>query len=476
MLRTSQTFILLIALVLSALLTATAEAVAHAADCTLAALYNQPLFIRDGLPSPRAPTAPKFPFPQHVQYAAGTIKPNHRCQTQLDDDVRAFYAYWKRNYVVSAGTNGAGQQMYRIAFGHPRKQPEEFSATVSEGQGYGMVIMALMAGHDPHAQTIFDGFWYYSRAFPSGMDNRLMSWKIDNGQIVEGNGSAFDGDADIAYGLLLADAQWGSAGQINYKAEANTVITGILASTIGPDSSLPMLGDWTEPNGNSYSQYTPRSSDLMVSHFRAYRWVHNFTRWNSVIIASQEVIASLQQQHSPATGLLPDFIVNANATPQPAPPDFLEGPHDGHYHYNAGRVPWRIGLDALLNNDPVSKAQTQKMSHWIETAAGGNPQNIKAGYQLDGTPIGNYFTTFFAAPFGVAAMTNPDQQQWLNAIYDSVYDRQEEGYYEDTVTLLALLVMTGNFWDPTHPPCSVQRHQWRKKYRAFWPTCSSLRR
>ena len=52
------------------------------------------------------------------------------------------------------------------------------------------------------------------------------------------------------------------------------------------------------------------------------------------------------------------------------------------------------------------------------------------------------------AAFGVAAMTDPTQQVWLNAVYDTIAGLRED-YYEDSLALLALLVMTGNFWDPT---------------------------
>lgn len=45
-------------------------------------------------------------------------------------------------------------------------------------------------------------------------------------------------------------------------------------------------------------------------------------------------------------------------------------------------------------------------------------------------------------------MTEPSQQQWLDDLYDAVRGRFED-YYEDSVTLLCLLVMTGNFWDPS---------------------------
>ena len=39
------------------------------------------------------------------------------------------------------------------------------------------------------------------------------------------------------------------------------------------------------------------------------------------------------------------------------------------------------------------------------------------------------------------------QQAWLNAIYDAVRSAAQ-GYYEDSVTLQCLLIMTGNHWDP----------------------------
>ncbi len=65
----------------------------------------------------------------------------------------------------------------------------------------------------------------------------------------------------------------------------------------------------------------------------------------------------------------------------------LEGSDDGDYYHNAGRVPWRQGVDALLSGDPVSGQQTQKLALWVKAAAGGDPQGIAPGYLLDATPI-----------------------------------------------------------------------------------------
>ena len=227
--------------------------------------------------------SPQRPYPQHMTYAPGTIRPNQRTQAQLDDDVRSFYDHWKVNYLVAVP---GIPTRYRVSFGS-----EDPSRTVSEGQGYGMIIVALMAGYDPNARDIFDGLWYFVRDHPSNIDDRLMAWEVP--EDAGGEDSAFDGDADIAYGLLLADAQWDSQGTINYRAEAQQVITSIKESTIGPNSHLPMLGDWVDPNGTTYNQYTLRSSDFVPAHFRSYGRATGDTIWTDVLNATQSTISSL---------------------------------------------------------------------------------------------------------------------------------------------------------------------------------------
>ncbi|HEV7766944.1 MAG TPA: glycosyl hydrolase family 8 [Thermoanaerobaculia bacterium] len=363
------------------------------------------------------------------RYASGTILPSHRTRAQLDEDLRAYYAVWKTNFLKDAGPN-----LYRVSFGSTNP-----GRTVSEGQGYGMMIAALIAGYDPDARRIFDGLWRFARKYPSSADARLMSWQVPPGD----SDSAFDGDADIAYALLLAHSQWGSDGEIDYRAAAKIVIAGILESTIGPDSRLPMLGDWVNPNGEKYNQFTTRPSDFMPEHFRAFLRATGNPAWTRVIAETQALVTSLQSLHD--TGLLPDFVVRG----APAPAHFLEAETDGDYSYNAGRVPWRLGIDALLNGDAVSRTQARRISEWARVATNGDPLRLRGGYRLDGTmiPGRDYFTIFFAAPIGVAAMNEPAQQEWLNDVYDAVRARHED-YYEDSVTLLCMFAMTGNAWRP----------------------------
>jgi hypothetical protein len=402
--------------------------------------------------SPVLGAGEQHPFPQHVAYAPGTIRPNHQTAAQQDDAVRAYYDQWKAEYLTTENT--ADPSHWRVRFG---KTAPNRDITVSEGQGFGMIVVALMAGHDAEAQDIFDGLWSFVRANPSNIDPRLMGFKVPP-DVPGVTDSAFDGDCDIAYGLLLADAQWGSAGAVDYAGDAGTLITAILESTIGPVSRLPMLGDWTDPGGKKFNEYTPRSSDFILDHFRAFERAIGDPVWAEVVSASQDVIDALQARYTRNrqldlnTGLLPDFIKVSPTTllPKPARGGFLEGRFDGRYYYNAVRDPWRLGTDALLNDDARSLAATRLIATWSNLAAGGDPASIKGGYRLNGKPLpgSDYFSIVFAAPFGVAAMTDPAQQAWLNAIYDAVSTTHEE-YYEDSVTLLSLLVMTGNYWDPT---------------------------
>jgi endo-1,4-beta-D-glucanase Y len=388
--------------------------------------------------------AVNHPFGSHPSaYAAGSILPNHVSQAMLDQAVRDFYDAWKEEYVVQAC--GSGRYVVKAGVGGG-------NLTVSEAHGYGMMISALMAGHDPEAHAIFDGMVAYFREHPTATHDHLMSWN-QNGSCadVEGNDSASDGDLDIAFALLLADKQWGSCGAIDYAAEALAVLADIEDGEVDASGRYVLLGDWVDSGDLQYYPST-RSSDFMPDHLRSFAAASGGGVWADVLDHTYQVFDDLQTNFSPATGLLPDFIADPLGTPQPVAAGFLEGANDGAYDYNACRDPWRLATDFLVSGDARAKTAAQRITTWIRTATGGDPSAIRSGYQLDGDPSPgtDYLSMAFVAPLGVGAMADAANQAWLNDVWDLVVATplSAEGYYENTLKLLAMIAMSGNWWAP----------------------------
>lgn len=384
------------------------------------------------LPAGSAFAAVNKPFPQHTTYTSGTIKPNHVSQTALDNAVKSKWDAWKGTYLKPAGT-GKYYVKYNSA-----------GETVSEAQGYGMLFTVLMAGYDGNAQTYYNGLYNYYTAHPSSINPYLMSWKQNSSfQNVEGQNSATDGDMDIAYSLLLAHKQWGSSGTVNYLQAATNIINAIMNNDINQSQWTIRLGDWA--NSGSYNTAT-RPSDFMVNHFKAFQAATGDARWQNVTNKTYTLINSLYTGYSSTTGLLPDFVVYSNNTYKPAAANFLESQRDGDYNYNSCRVPWRITTDYLLTGDNRALSQLTQLNTWIKTKTGGTPGNIKDGYKLDGTTFGSYNSGAFYGPFGVGAMTSSVNQSWLNSLWSHTADSAAENYYEDSLKLFSMIVMSGNWW------------------------------
>lgn len=390
--------------------------------------------------------AQNYPFGSHVvPYAAG-ILPANSSQAELDAATAAFYDQWKAGYLRPACT--AGQ--YKVLF--------PGGGTVSEAHGYGMVILAIMAGYEPDAQTYFDGMYRYYHAHPSDNNPLLMAWNQGpDCRSRQGVDSATDGDLDIAFALLLADNQWGSDGDINYRQAALDMIDAILnyrSPDINPVTGYPLLGDWASPGDSHY--YGTRPSDFMPDHFLAFWSATGDDRWLSTYSGVLGLLGYMQATYSPDAGLIPDFVVNTQTgNPTPAPPNFLEGATDGAYSYNSCRVPMRIGMNYLVTGDPAAQAVLAPINQFFRSTTGDNPARVVDGYNLNGSRrSGTGFSLAFLAPLGVGAMSadsgGPGDQAWLDGVWAEVLRQPvtSGGYYENTLKLLSMIAMSGNWWLP----------------------------
>jgi endo-1,4-beta-D-glucanase Y len=381
------------------------------------------------------------PFPQHTSYHAGAILPSHISQQQMDNSVRIFYTEWKKRYIKE----GCSEGEYYIWFERAGNKQ-----CVSEGQGYGMIIVALMAGCDSAAHTVYDGLFRYYKAHPSKNSASLMAWaQVRHCRDLDKT-SATDGDMDIAWSLLLADAQWGSRGAIDYRGEARAMTGAILQQEINQQTFSVLLSNAVEYDSKDY--FDMRSSDFMPAHYRAFLTAAHDTSWNKVIDRNYNLFHALQTTYSPDAGLVPDFIQHINTGARPARAGYMESQYDGYYNYNACRVPWRIATDYLLYGDARAYRFVEKINHWIVETTGGNPDNISAGYSLAGDDMrSRHFEAMsFIASFAVAAMVDAKHQSWLNKIWDYIFSFgiAEFDYYDNSIKMIGILLLSGNYWAP----------------------------
>ncbi len=392
------------------------------------------------LASPASADPAARPFPFHTTYTAGVIKPTNVTQAKMDSTIKAYYAAWKTKYLRNSG-GGKYWVMYL-----PNK-------TVSEAHGYGMVLTAYMGD-----KAIFDSMFRYFKAHPSRVSPNLMAWKqaLKNNKMVnvEGADSATDGDLDIAYGLLLADVQWGSAGTIDYKAEALLILHDVLAQEVNAATSTLTPGDWASGSDANHT----RPSDFMTGHMLAFAKADtaNAAQWNAIHDKIAAIVNYQFAHGSKNTGLMPDFMVKQGANFVPVPGEYLESEHDGDFDYNACRTPWRLAISYIVNGRTDMLPALQKQAAWIRQKTGNNPANIKAGYYVrggtNGQPYVDYADLPFTAPFAVNAMTaGPAGQPWLNKLWTSIAGgdfAKTEDYYGDTIRLQVMLTVSGNWWMP----------------------------
>jgi endo-1,4-beta-D-glucanase Y len=360
----------------------------------------------------------------------------------MDDSVRSFYFQWKNRYIRKSQCSDS----YYVWSENAGKNHE----CVSEGQGYGMIIVALMAGADASSQVTFDRLLKYYLEHPSKRSKVLMSWAQRSVCGHDEESSASDGDIDIAYSLLLADAQWSSRGNVNYALKAKTIIAAIMDQEINAKTHSVLESNSIETDSRDY--FDMRSSDFIPSEFRSFYKAMKDKNWLITIDSCYTLFTHVQQKYSPDAGLVPDFIHEINRNPRPARKHYLESKYDGIYNYNASRVPWRIATDYIITGERRSKLFLEPINQWIRQTTNGNPDNISAGYTLQGDDLKsrNFEALSFISSFAVSAMTDATNQEWLNKLWDYMihFKLKDFDYFDNSIKMQTLIIISHNYWVP----------------------------
>ena len=173
-----------------------------------------------GTTPPRGPTPAangmNFPFPQNRELSRCVYPANY-----LNSDVTAAYAKFKTDTVTSNGANGF-RRIQRTA-SDPANMYTPASSTVSEGIAYGMLSRSTWARRPDAVRRPVEVL----AGAPEQQRPDELVRSAPTGTATPGMGAATDADEDIAFALVMADKQWGSAGSLNYlnlaKAQINNI-------------------------------------------------------------------------------------------------------------------------------------------------------------------------------------------------------------------------------------------------------------
>ena len=390
-------------------------------------------------PAPPLPGV-RFPFPQN-RMSAGCIYPTG----YRNEDVMTAYTRWKADTVTASGAGG------HLRIRRPLDPGLDKDSTVSEGIGYGMIIAVFM-----NDQPLFDELWKYEQTPAFLDDNGLMHWYISaDGQVVLGENGATDADEDMAFALLMADKQWGGSGSLgkSYLQHATDQITKIWNHEV-LDSKLAAAGDhFLDWNNINISYFAP-------AYYRLFKKSVTIpgADWDAVIKTAYDTIdiaLNNDRVHQQMNGLVPAWCASHGAPPDgvcspvPAPAGSAS-----NYQYDSCRTPFRIALDWCWFGEPRARSYLARTSAFF---SGVGAARIADGYALDGTPQPIYGadggqSAAFVGPAGVGAMSSATYQTFVDQAYAAVVTGKllvGGTYYDESWTVLSLLMMTGNFLDYT---------------------------
>jgi endo-1,4-beta-D-glucanase Y len=352
--------------------------------------------------------SPAKPFPQNAN--VGTCAPAAN-SPKFAQALAQAYARWTKTFVQ----------------GDKIVAPEQQGAITSEAMGYGMMIAAAMGD-----KAAFDKFHGYVKA-QGGTGSGLMTWK--NG----GSGSASDGDIDIAFALLMGDAQWGG-----YKAAADSMAAAILSQDLV--SNVIRGGSSFKDAPFNPSYFSPLAFRKFGATFSA-AVTENYRLVTANVTGTTSGVPT--DWANPSSGA-PSGAGSAQVTSE-----IVDG-NNGAMGYDAARVPWRLGLDACTGGGNTTALKAIVDLFAAKYDMGASIDLMKAGwYKTTGQPhpMSKDLQGSYIGPIGAGAMAMGNKPMHDRA-FRTMLDILESGdfnhtYFPSTVGLLTALMMSGNF--PTPP-------------------------
>ncbi len=295
--------------------------------------------------------------------------------------------------------------------------------TVSEGIGYGMIMMVYFSDTTLSYQPEFDKLWAYYNKY---LDQKgLMNWKIDGfGNAIE-SGSATDAEFDVAFALIMAHYQFGDQ---KYLKDATNLIEKIRINEMEANG-LHKPGDmWNDKRNPSY--VSPAAFELFIELFKD---LDQASFWKTALTRNYELLKNNQNL---STGLFSDWCLNDGSPAEDKNRGFLK-----HYGYNAARVPWRLAwANAWYGHQEAKTLLANLDARFLSSK---NAADIGGPIQLDGN-MGNDKNSTFVGPFTNAFSYSSSNLPKMNNYWETLINFNEETYYNAALQILTGLLATGN--------------------------------
>lgn len=434
------------------------------------------------------PAGATWPFGSRIQqfpnpYNFGIVPSNlptgayNPASNQYGKSQDAYDAYveWKSCYVYDCGTES------RVRF-------DNAVETVSEGIGYGMLLAAYAAD-----RNLVEELWryYINRRNPRG----LMNWRIGNGSAtacgttVNGNNGATDSEVDVAMALIVAACQWptytfsgtngtatGTASGRTFAQEASYLIGQIRQFEITVAGCAGAAADYQISNGDGWINGCPGTHTCRNPSYQAPAYVKLYQAYDAAAAAgfwTTNVYGTiyteiLNPNRNTTTGLVSNWCSPAGVANTCATPAFLD------HGYDAIRNPWRMATDYIWHGDANARTNfCQPLSNYIrtQTATYTNAPALRGPVTQAGAYIGGRTTASpdatFTSMWGCGAMGvdyTANNQSTLDFMYNRVRVVKDPlnctagsstGYFGNTLRVISLFMMTGNFWKPCPPRCQT---------------------
>jgi oligosaccharide reducing-end xylanase len=346
-----------------------------------------------------------------------------------------------------AGTNSNGPLafIYDVKSGDVR----------TEGISYGMMIAVQL-----DRKSEFDALWNWARTWmyhssPAHPAWGYFSWSVKTNGVANDEMPAPDGEEYFATALYFASGRWGNGGAVNYRAEADRLLTDLLHRQVitGKTVKGPMTaGAMFEPN-EKMVRFTPHVANWTHTD-PSYQLPAFYDLWAKCGPAQDRAFWAEAAETSrkffdkvthAKTGLAPDYA-NFDATPWAAPWE----PHSADFQYDSWRTAMNWSVDwAWWAKDPRQHELSDKIQAFFASQGLSTYGNR---FTLDGKPFGHEHVTGLVAMNAVASLaaTHPRWRQFVEELWNTPIPSGQGRYYDGMLYMLAMLHCSGEFkiWQP----------------------------